>query len=90
MPGLVGEDGCTRLGWIARTQNPDSSSLGQLMALTAPVLAPFRELLRLRAIDVYGSTSDAVAAQLRAKDDLLGGMPTIHRRVGAVETGVLR
>ncbi|HEY3522861.1 MAG TPA: hypothetical protein VGK63_04095 [Candidatus Limnocylindrales bacterium] len=69
--------------------HPDSSSLEQLMALIAPVLAPFRELLQLRAIDVYGSPSDAVVAQLQAKVDLLGGTITIHRRLESVEAAAL-
>ena len=67
--------------------HPDSSSLEQLMALIAPVLAPFRDLLDLRSIDVYGSPSEAVVAQLRAKVDLLGGTITIHRRLAGVEVG---
>jgi hypothetical protein len=67
----------------------DSRSLEQLMALIAPVLAPFRDLLQLRSIDVYGSPDDAVVAQLHAKVDLLGGTITIHRRVGGVEAGAL-
>ena len=68
--------------------HPDSSSLEQLMALIAPVLAPFRDLLQLRAIDVYGSPSDAVLAQLRAKVDLLGGTITIHDRIAGVDAEV--
>lgn len=69
--------------------HPDSRSVEQLMAVIAPVLAPFRDLLELRSIDVYGSPSDAVVAQLRAKVDLLGGTITIHRRVAGVEADVL-
>ena len=67
----------------------DGSSLEQLMALIAPVLPPFRDLLQLRSIDVYGSPSDAVLAQLRAKVDLLGGTITIHDRVAGVDAEVL-
>jgi hypothetical protein len=69
--------------------HPDSSSLEQLMALIAPVLPPFRDLLQLRSVDVYGSPSDAVLAQLRAKVDLLGGTITIHDRVAGVDAEVL-
>src|SRR5919106_766485 len=69
--------------------HPDSSSLEQLLAIIAPVLAPFRDLLQLRSIDVYGSPSDAVLAQLRAKVDLLGGSITIHGRVAGVDAQVL-
>lgn len=69
--------------------HPDNDSLEQLMALIAPVLAPFRDLLQLRSIDVYGSPSGAVLAQLRAKVDLLGGTITIHGRVAGVDADVL-
>jgi hypothetical protein len=67
--------------------HPDNSSLEGLMALIAPVLAPFRDLLQLRSIDIYGSPSDAVLGQLRDKADLLGGTITIHSRVGGVDAG---
>lgn len=69
--------------------HPDTSSLEQLMALIAPMLAPFRDLLELRSIDVYGSPSDDVLAQLRAKADLLGGTITIHDRIAGVDAEVL-
>ena len=69
--------------------HPDNSSLEKLMAVIAPVLGPFRDLLDLRAIDLYGSANDAVVAQLRAKVDLLGGTVSIHRRVAGVEAGVI-
>jgi hypothetical protein len=69
--------------------HPDSSSLEQLMAVVAPMLAPFRDLLQLRSIDVYGSPSDAVLEQLQAKVDLLGGTITIHRQMARVDAGAL-
>jgi hypothetical protein len=65
--------------------HPDSSSLEQLMKVIAPVLAPFRDLLDLRSIDVYGSPSDAVLAQLQRKVDLLGGTITVHGRIAGVD-----
>jgi hypothetical protein len=61
--------------------HPDSDSLEQLMAVIAPVLAPFGDLLQLQSIDVFGSPSGAVVTQLRAKVDLLGGTIAIHDRV---------
>lgn len=70
--------------------HPDNDSLEQLMALIAPVLGPFRDLLQLRAIDVYGSPSAAVLAQLRAKVELLGGTITIHDRVAGLDADELR
>ena len=69
--------------------HPDSESLEQLLTHIAPILAPFRDLLELRAIDVYGSPSDAVLARLRAKVELLGGTVTIHARVAGVDADVL-
>lgn len=69
--------------------HPDSDSLEQLMATIAPVLAPFRDLLQLRSIDVYGSPSGAVLAQLREKVELLGGTIAIHGRVAGVDADLL-
>jgi hypothetical protein len=69
--------------------HPNARSLEQLMGLIAPVLAPFRELLELRSIDVYGSPSDAVLGQLRAKADLLGGTITLHHRVAGTDDDAL-
>jgi hypothetical protein len=59
------------------------------MTLIAPVLAPFRDLLQLRSIDVYGSPSDAVLGQLRDKVALLGGTITIHGRIAGVDAEAL-
>lgn len=58
--------------------HPDSDSLEQLLAGIAPLLAPFRDLIELRSIDVYGAPSAGVLARLRAKVDLLGGTITVH------------
>ena len=69
--------------------HPDSGSLEQLLALIAPVLAPFRDLLRLQAIDVYGTPSEAVMAQLRSKTRLLGGTIAVHSRVAGVDAAIL-
>jgi hypothetical protein len=69
--------------------HPDSASLEQLMTLIAPVLDPFRDLLQLRSIDVYGSPSDAVLAQLRNKANLLGGTITVHSRIAGVDAEAL-
>jgi hypothetical protein len=67
----------------------DSDSLEELLALIAPVLAPFRDLLQLRSIDVYGSPSEAVLARLRAKVELLGGTVAVHGRLAGFDAGVL-
>jgi len=65
--------------------HPDSASLEALLQAIAPVLTPFRDLLQLEAIDVYGSPSEAVMAQLHAKTQLLGGSIAVHSRVAGVE-----
>ena len=67
----------------------DSASLEELLALIAPVLAPFGSLLRLQSIDVYGSPSEAVLARLRRKTELLGGTIAVHTRIAGVEAAVL-
>lgn len=61
--------------------HPDSASLEELMAAIAPVLPPFRDLLTLRRIDVYGEVSDAVRDALGRKVELLGGTVTVHERI---------
>lgn len=63
----------------------DAGSLERLMTLIAPQLTPFRELLQLRSIDVFGSPTDAVLAQLRDKANLLGGAITVHGRVAGID-----
>jgi hypothetical protein len=52
--------------------HPDSESVERLMQAIAPKLPPFAKLINLLAIDVYGSPSDAVLAQLRRKAATLG------------------
>ena len=64
--------------------HPDSSSLEQLLGVIAPTLSPFRDLIELRSIDVYGSPSEAVLERLEAKAELLGGTITIHHAIAAV------
>ena len=64
--------------------HPDSDSLEQLLAVVAPRLAPFRDLLQLRSIDVYGSPSAAVLERLDAKVRVLGGTITVHHAVAGV------
>ncbi len=64
--------------------HPDSASLEQLMRSIAPVLSPFRDLLDLRSIDVYGTPSDAALELLEAKARLLGGKVTVHEPVAGV------
>ena len=64
--------------------HPDSASLEELMAAIAPVLAPFRELITLQSIDVYGETSDAVREALERKVELLGGRVTLHERMAGL------
>ena len=63
----------------------DAGSLEELMEAIAPLLPPFSELLRLRAIDVYGAPSERTRAALEAKVALLGGTVTVHDAMAAVE-----
>ena len=69
--------------------HPDAGSLEELMLAIAPLLPPFRDLLRLRAIDVYGSPSERTRAALAAKVALLGGTVTVHEAMAAVERGTV-
>jgi hypothetical protein len=64
--------------------HPDAASLEELMAVLAPLLPPFRELLTLRTIDVYGAPSEMVRDQLARKVELLGGTVTIHSRLAGI------
>lgn len=64
--------------------HPGNASLEELLATVKPMLAPFRDLIQLRFIDVYGSPSDVVLEQLESKVALLGGTVTIHPAVAGV------
>lgn len=64
--------------------HPDSDSLEDLLHLIAPQLAPFRALLELEAIDVYGQPAASVLDKLMQKTRLLGGTVRVHRRVADV------
>jgi hypothetical protein len=66
--------------------HPDSASLEQHLQAVAPHLAPFKDLLRLRSIVVYGEVGPSVRARLEEKTRLLGGTIEIH----AVHAGFLR
>lgn len=65
--------------------HPDSESLQALMEWIAPALPPFRDLLELRSIDVYGAPGDAVTALLEVKVALLGGSVTVHEAAAGVD-----
>lgn len=59
--------------------HPDSASLEHHMRVVAPLLPPFGDLIRLLAIDVYGSPGPAILDHLRRKAALLGGaVVTVH------------
>jgi hypothetical protein len=64
----------------------DSDSLEDLMDLIAPKLAPFRALLELERIDVYGQPAASVVDKLMEKTRLLGGTLRVHRRLADVPT----
>lgn len=59
--------------------HPDSASLELHMQVVAPLLPPFSDLIRLQAIDVYGTPSTEVLDLLRRKAAALGGATvTVH------------
>lgn len=59
--------------------HPDSASLEHHMRVVAPLLPPFGDLIKLLAIDVYGSPGPAILDHLRRKAAVLGGaVVTVH------------
>ena len=55
--------------------HPDSASLERHLAVAGPVFRRFTDLLKLRAVDVYGDASEAALEQIRGKAQLLGDAP---------------
>jgi hypothetical protein len=53
--------------------HPDAASMEYHMRVAAAEFAKVKDLLSLSAIDIYGSPSDALLAQLQKKAELLGG-----------------
>jgi quinol monooxygenase YgiN len=61
--------------------HPDSASMELHMQVAGPVFARFADLVELQTVDVYGSPSDKVVEQLRAKAELLGtATVSVHDR----------
>jgi hypothetical protein len=52
--------------------HPDSESMEYHMEVAASIFSGFKDLLTLRAIDVYGTPSDRLLGMLRAKAEMLG------------------
>lgn len=52
--------------------HPDSASLDVHMEVAGPAFARFKDLVRLKAIHIYGKPSDKALRQLRDKAQLLG------------------
>lgn len=52
--------------------HPDSASMEDHLRVAAPVFRRFVGLIRLATMDVYGTPSEAVLGQLRAKIGMLG------------------
>lgn len=69
--------------------HPDSASMERHMELAGPIFARFTDLVDLRTVDVYGSPSEKVVAQLRGKAELLGtATVAVHdRQAGFVRFG---
>jgi len=57
--------------------HPDSASLEHHMTIAGPAFPRFAELIRMRAMDVYGEPSDDLLRLLRQKAEMLGGIPVV-------------
>jgi len=65
----------------------DSASLEYHLDVIAPRLEPFRDLVRLRKIEVFGEPSDAVVQRLREKAARLGDATvSVHPHLVGVAT----
>ncbi|HEX6132106.1 MAG TPA: hypothetical protein VF044_10260, partial [Actinomycetota bacterium] len=65
--------------------HPDPASMERHMDIAAPAFAPFRGLIRLATIDVYGDPSERLLEQLGRKSSMLGDAPVrVHRLAGGV------
>ena len=61
--------------------HPDSASMERHMEVAGPVFARFADMVDLRTVDIYGSTSQRVMEQLQQKADVLGfATVTVHDR----------
>jgi len=59
--------------------HPDSASLATHFDVAGPAFAPFGDVLKLRAIDLFGRPDDGVLERVHAKAALLGdGAATVH------------
>jgi quinol monooxygenase YgiN len=60
--------------------HPDSASLELHMEIAGPVFRKFTDLIKLRAIEVYGRPSGKVLNQLQQKAEMLGenGSVVVH------------
>ena len=63
------EDG-TRMSVVAT--HPNSASLELHLEVGGPAFREFKELIRLRSIEVYGAPSDDALSRLRQKARMLG------------------
>lgn len=67
----------------------DPASLATHLRVAGPLFGEFRELVRLRSIDIYGDPPDAVVGQLRDKARLLGDATvTVHPFAAGFVRGV--
>lgn len=91
-PGIVGyaaylNDDGTQMSVIHLHR--DAASLARHMAIIAPELPPFRDLVRLRSIDIFGAPDEGTLASLREKARLLGadGVHVHAREAGFARLG---
>ena len=60
--------------------HPDSASMEYHMQAAAPIFAKFGDLISLQVMDVYGSPSKRLVAQLEKKVQMLGDASvTVHQ-----------
>lgn len=79
--------------WMTVVQiHADPASMERHMEIGRPVFAPFRGLIRLAEIDLYGDPSPRLLEQLEAKAAALGdATTTVHRlERGFTRLGSLR
>jgi len=63
--------------------HPDSASAETHMKVATPLFARFTDLVQLRTIDIYGTPSDRLLAQMRQKADVLGAATLVVHDVQA-------
>lgn len=65
--------------------HPDSASMEHHLNIAAPVFAKFRDLVRMRTMEIFGTPSPELLDQLRRKAEMLGGpSPVVYEREAGI------